>query len=137
MGKEPATKKAQGVNEEIRQFAVKLREKVYGGQVCPDWGTLFTEIEELGVQIGDAVCREFVQQSVSQQAQTGEQGGQEHRCPTCDSPVKGTEKFWSEAGSDTMLQLRADYLSDTDPMPAFWEKWQKSATGQRCYSTAT
>jgi hypothetical protein len=51
--------------------------------------------------------------------------------------VKGTEKFWSEAGSDQMLQLRADYLSDTDPMPAFWENWQKSATGQRHYSTAT
>jgi hypothetical protein len=51
--------------------------------------------------------------------------------------VKGTEKFWSEAGSDTMLQLRADYLSETDPMPAFWERWQKSATGQRGYSTAT
>lgn len=50
--------------------------------------------------------------------------------------VKGTEKFWSEAGSETMLQLRADYLSDTTPMPAFWEKWQKSATGQRSYSTA-
>ncbi len=48
--------------------------------------------------------------------------------------VKGTEKFWSEAGSDTMLQLRADYLSDTNPMPAFWEKWQKSATGQRSYA---
>lgn len=51
--------------------------------------------------------------------------------------VKGTEKFWSETGSDTMLQLRADYLSDTDPMPAFWEKWQRSASGQRPYSTCT
>jgi len=51
--------------------------------------------------------------------------------------VKGTEKFWSEAGSDNMLQLRADYLSDTDPMPAFWENRQKSATGQRSYSTST
>lgn len=50
--------------------------------------------------------------------------------------VKGTEKFWSEAGSDTMLQLRADYLSDTDPLPAFWEKWQKSATGQRSHKTS-
>ncbi len=51
--------------------------------------------------------------------------------------LKGTEKFWSEAGSENMLQLRADYLSDSDPMPAFWEKWQRSATGIRCYSTAT
>jgi len=51
--------------------------------------------------------------------------------------VKGTEKFWSEAGSDTILQLRADYLSDTDPMPAFWENWQRSATGQRPYVIAS
>lgn len=51
--------------------------------------------------------------------------------------VKGTEKFWSEAGSETMLQLRADYLSDTVPMSTFWEKWQRSATGQRTYSTTT
>jgi len=51
--------------------------------------------------------------------------------------LKGTEKFWSEAGSETMLQLRADYLSDTDPMPAFWENWQRSATGQRSYATST
>lgn len=49
--------------------------------------------------------------------------------------VKGTEKFWSEAGAETILQLRADYLSDTDPMAAFWEQWQNSATGQRNYST--
>jgi hypothetical protein len=49
--------------------------------------------------------------------------------------VKGTEKFWSEAGAETILQLRADYLSDTAPMEAFWENWQKSATGQRNYST--
>jgi hypothetical protein len=32
----------------------------------PHWGTLFSEIEELGVQIGDAVCREFVEQAVGQ-----------------------------------------------------------------------
>jgi hypothetical protein len=51
--------------------------------------------------------------------------------------LKGTEKFWGEGGAETMLQLRADYLSDTAPMSAFWENWQKSATGQRRYSTAT
>jgi hypothetical protein len=50
--------------------------------------------------------------------------------------VKGTEKFWSGAGSDAMLQLRADYLSDTEPMPAFWEVWQKSASGQRTHGSA-
>ena len=27
--------------------------------------------------------------------------------------VKGSEKFWSEPGAEAILQLRADYLSET------------------------
>jgi len=91
MGKEVAARKAQGVGEEIRQFAVELRQKVYGVQGCPDWGILFSEIEELGVQIGDAVCREFVQQAVSDQAQGGAQCGQEQPCPTCNGPLESRD----------------------------------------------
>lgn len=47
--------------------------------------------------------------------------------------VKGTEKFWSEDGSEAVLQLRADYLSDGQPLDAFWERRQAAATGQRRY----
>ncbi len=47
--------------------------------------------------------------------------------------VKGTEKFWSEHGSEAVLQLRADYLSDGQPLEAFWERRQAAATGQRRY----
>lgn len=47
--------------------------------------------------------------------------------------VKGTEKFWSEAGAEAILQLRADYLSDGEPLEAFWERRQAEATGQRHY----
>lgn len=50
--------------------------------------------------------------------------------------VKGTEKFWSATGADPILQLRADYISETEPMTTFWENWQKSATGYRNYATA-
>jgi len=50
--------------------------------------------------------------------------------------VKGTEKFWSTHGADPILQLRADYISDTEPMAKFWESWQRSATGHRPYATA-
>jgi hypothetical protein len=45
--------------------------------------------------------------------------------------VKGTEKFWGEAGAEAVLQLRADYLSETDPLASFWRRRQQSATGQR------
>jgi hypothetical protein len=47
--------------------------------------------------------------------------------------VKGTEKFWSEAGAEGMLQLRADDLSDDQPLPTFWQRRQSATTGQRPY----
>jgi len=50
--------------------------------------------------------------------------------------VKGTEKFWSEAGAEAILQLRADYLSETQPLTRFWQKRQQTATGQRRYRCA-
>jgi hypothetical protein len=50
--------------------------------------------------------------------------------------VKGSEKFWSEAGSEAVLQLRADQLSDGEPLAAFWQRRQAAATGQRRYRRA-
>jgi hypothetical protein len=50
--------------------------------------------------------------------------------------VKGTEKFWSEEGAEAMLQLRADQLSDDQPLEAFWQRRQEAATGQRRYCPA-
>jgi hypothetical protein len=47
--------------------------------------------------------------------------------------VKGTEKFWSEDGAEAILQLRADQLSDDQPLDAFWQRRQEAATGQRRY----
>jgi hypothetical protein len=47
--------------------------------------------------------------------------------------VKGTEKFWSEEGAEALLQLRADYLSENEPLQAFWQRRQAAATGQRRY----
>ena len=47
--------------------------------------------------------------------------------------VKGSEKFWSEQGSEAVLQLRADQLSDGAILEAFWERRQAQASGQRRY----
>jgi hypothetical protein len=47
--------------------------------------------------------------------------------------VKGSEKFWSEPGAEALLQLRADYLSDDEPLEDFWQRRQATATGQRPY----
>jgi hypothetical protein len=50
--------------------------------------------------------------------------------------VKGTEKFWSEDGAEAILQLRADQLSDDQPLEGFWQRRQEAATGQRRYRPA-
>lgn len=50
--------------------------------------------------------------------------------------VKGSEKFWSAGGAEALLQLSADYLSETEPLTSFWRKRQFNVTGQRHYSTA-
>lgn len=50
--------------------------------------------------------------------------------------VKGTEKFWCEDGAETVLQLRADYLSHDQPLTHFWQRRQDRQTGQRGYSRA-
>jgi hypothetical protein len=47
--------------------------------------------------------------------------------------VKGSEKFWSEQGSEAVLQLRADLLSDGEILETFWDRRQAEATGQRRY----
>ncbi|OWK39765.1 hypothetical protein [Fimbriiglobus ruber] len=50
--------------------------------------------------------------------------------------VKGTEKFWREVGAEEMLQLRADYLSDDEPMEEFWVRRQASESGQARHALA-
>jgi hypothetical protein len=50
--------------------------------------------------------------------------------------VKGTEKFWSEDGAEAILQLRADHLSANQPLDAFWQRRQATATGLRPYRRA-
>jgi hypothetical protein len=50
--------------------------------------------------------------------------------------VKGTEKFWTEEGAEALLQLRADFLSETEPMEKFWQEREAGATGRRCYRRA-
>jgi hypothetical protein len=50
--------------------------------------------------------------------------------------VKGSEKFWSEPGAEAILQLRADVLSETEPLAHFWKQREEDARGQRPYRRA-
>ena len=46
--------------------------------------------------------------------------------------VKGSEKFWSSCGGNGMLGLRADIISDTKPLQAFWKRRAQSIDLQLC-----
>ena len=47
--------------------------------------------------------------------------------------VKGTEKFWNQPAAEAILQLRADSLSDSQPLREFWIRWQQKITGTNRY----
>lgn len=49
--------------------------------------------------------------------------------------VKGTEKFWTEWGSEAVLQLCADTLSEKSILDDFWDQRQADANGLRPYRT--
>ncbi len=47
--------------------------------------------------------------------------------------VKGTEKYWSSSGGEAILRLCGDYLSDDEPMRAYWNQRSRHAPGVRAY----
>ena len=47
--------------------------------------------------------------------------------------VKGTEKFWLKNNINAILQLRADFLSDSQPLKPFWQRWLEKITGANRY----
>lgn len=49
--------------------------------------------------------------------------------------VKGSEKFWNQSTVEAILQLRADFLSDSQPLQDFWNRWQQTITGTNRYRT--
>lgn len=50
--------------------------------------------------------------------------------------IKGTEKFWLQSNSEFVLQLRADSISDSQPLDSFWRRWQANQTGSNRYQVA-
>ena len=58
----------QRLHDRIKTIAQELRREVYGVSGTPTWGTKFTEIEDLGVEIGDLLAREVIGQSLEDQA---------------------------------------------------------------------
>jgi hypothetical protein len=64
--------------------AKNLAMKLYGPEGMP-WGTTFEELEELAVQLGQAVSRELLNQVLRTQA-TGSVPATRDQCPSCHQP---------------------------------------------------
>lgn len=47
--------------------------------------------------------------------------------------MKGSEKFFRHDTGETLLQLRADSLSDSQPLTMFWADWLQNQTGANTY----
>jgi hypothetical protein len=78
------------LQERIRSVAAELRQEVYGTSGVPQWGTKFTEIEDLGVEIGDALACELIGQSVQGQTSKTE-GPQRLECTLCGRSAEEDE----------------------------------------------
>ena len=45
--------------------------------------------------------------------------------------IKGSEKFWASRGGESVLQLKSDTLSASDPLSQFWKVRVTTRTGFR------
>jgi hypothetical protein len=124
---------------------------VWGGQVRPVLGALAARQQEVGVateEDKEGSPRRTVQETLTyltnhqdkmhydeyrRQGLPLMSSHVESTIKQLNYRVKGTEKFWSEAGAEALLQLRADHLSGDEPLVEFWERRQGAATGQRPY----
>ena len=56
------------LRDRMAEMAEELRRAVYREGGCPEWGTSFTDLEAMGVDLGDALAQLFTSQAVQQQA---------------------------------------------------------------------
>jgi hypothetical protein len=70
----------------INGVAKNIVDKMYGA-LGPVWGTQFSELEEVAVQVGRALSRQMLDQALQRQAAEAAPV-EEQVCPTCQGPLK-------------------------------------------------
>ena len=58
------------VRQRLDEIAAEARRLMYGEAGCPEWGTLFAEIEDDAKEVGHELIRLLMQQTAEGQAQT-------------------------------------------------------------------
>jgi hypothetical protein len=77
----------QELQNMLRGLAKDLNSRVYGPDGVP-WGTKFADIEEMAVQIGQAISLNMLEQGLASQPDAVPQEAE--ACSTCGGPVKAT-----------------------------------------------
>jgi hypothetical protein len=102
-----ATTQVDELSHLIEGVAKNFAERVYGPQ-GPAWGTRFADIEELALQIGQAVSRQMCEQAVQRQAaRSVPVEGQV--CPDCGRPATSAEP------EPRLVQTRAGEVQWQEP----------------------
>jgi len=127
---------------------------VWQGQVSQVIAELATRAAELGpppADVGETDPRQIIAETltyfINQQSRMNYPDYRRQGLPITSSHiestvkqinqrVKGSEKFWTAEGGEALLQLRADQLSDTQPLTFYWLRRSRNATGTRTYTKA-
>lgn len=57
------------VRQRLAEIAAEARQLIYGEAGCPEWGTLFADIEDDAKEVGHEFIRLLMQQTAGEQAQ--------------------------------------------------------------------
>jgi hypothetical protein len=87
----------------IQGVAKHLLHKLYGPQGMP-WGTTFSELEELAVQIGQALSRSMMDQALADQAQ--HLPPEAETCGVCGATVRAGPSPQHRAMTTTVGQVQ-------------------------------
>jgi hypothetical protein len=92
------TELSERVKERIAAYQAELREILYGEARCPVWGTRFSEIERIGMSVGEELSRQFMASATK--AQSGEIPEDALACGEEQAQAAGTQtrSLVTEAG---------------------------------------
>jgi len=63
------TKLTPQVRQRLEEIAAEARQLIYGEVACPEWGTLFAEIEDDAKEVGHEFIRLLMQQAAKGQVE--------------------------------------------------------------------
>ncbi len=81
------TSQAEEYGPYLESVVNNLVDKIYGPQ-GPHWGTEFTELEDLFLDLGEVLTKQILQVTLRRHAAHAEKWPESHRiCPSCQRPV--------------------------------------------------